>query len=259
MCGRKSTVGSNPTATASVLSRDIVDMVSRLRHGRERRFMTTDRGRDSTLGEVRMQFSGEVIEWRGPAPYLFLRLPEAESTGARERPEDQLRLGVYRRAGNHRRYDLQTSLMPRDGRYLLPVKVVVQRAEEVDLGDRIHGDGDGHRAGVDGGRRSRVRWLDGALEGDEQALHSAGTHPALDLGCGDGLERQPFPAHSLRIFSSLSPDILPPMRPSRTSTTLYWYAMPATVCRTPWADQGRGPYERPRLGDVRGKPLDGSG
>src|SRR6478752_1904979 len=40
---------------------------------------------------------------------------------------------------------------------------------------------------------------------------------------------QPWAACSLRIFSSLSPDILPPSIFSRTSTTLYSNAMDPTV------------------------------
>ncbi|WP_331715747.1 DUF1905 domain-containing protein [Tessaracoccus coleopterorum] len=34
--------------------------------------------------------------------------------------------------------DFTTSLFPRDGGYLLPVKVVVQRAEGLGIGDRVH-------------------------------------------------------------------------------------------------------------------------
>ena len=33
--------------------------------------------------------------------------------------------------------DFTSSLFPRDGGYLLPVKVAVQRAESVGLGDRV--------------------------------------------------------------------------------------------------------------------------
>jgi hypothetical protein len=33
--------------------------------------------------------------------------------------------------------EFDTSLFPRDGGYLLPVKVAVQRAEGVDVGDRV--------------------------------------------------------------------------------------------------------------------------
>ena len=84
-----------------------------------------------------MRFSGEVIEWRGPAPYLFLRLPEAESTELRERPELSYGWGCIAVRATIGDTTFETSLMPRDGRYLLPVKVVVQRAEEVALGDRI--------------------------------------------------------------------------------------------------------------------------
>ncbi|HEY4176940.1 MAG TPA: DUF1905 domain-containing protein [Kofleriaceae bacterium] len=31
----------------------------------------------------------------------------------------------------------RTAMWPKDGRYLVPIKVAVQRAEEVELGDRV--------------------------------------------------------------------------------------------------------------------------
>ncbi len=86
---------------------------------------------------MRIRFSGEVIEWRGPAPYLFLSLPDADSVELRERPELSYGWGCIAVQATIGDTSFETSLMPRDGRYLLPLKVVVQRAEGVDLGDRI--------------------------------------------------------------------------------------------------------------------------
>lgn len=85
-----------------------------------------------------LDFSGEIIEWRGPAPYLFVEVPE-EQSAAIEHVSSMVTYGwgcipVRARIG---RTDFSTSLFPRRGSYLVPVKVAVQRAEGVGLGDDV--------------------------------------------------------------------------------------------------------------------------
>lgn len=83
-------------------------------------------------------FNAAIIEWRGPAPFLFAAIPDdlvaeiryaalAESYG----------WGVVPVVATVGTTEFATSLFPRDGGYLLPVKVAVQRAEGVGVGDRI--------------------------------------------------------------------------------------------------------------------------
>jgi hypothetical protein len=80
-------------------------------------------------------FICEVIEWRGPAPYLFLRGHDAG--GKRDLKEAARSLiywgqvAVHVTIGDTR---FTTALFPRDGRYLVPVKVAVQRAEAIGEG-----------------------------------------------------------------------------------------------------------------------------
>ncbi|QYJ04109.1 DUF1905 domain-containing protein [Nocardioides panacisoli] len=76
-------------------------------------------------------FSGEVIEWRGPAPYLFLAIPADVSDEVREDARDLVYWGQIPVEATIGDTDFTTALFPKDGRYLLPLKVVVQRAEEV--------------------------------------------------------------------------------------------------------------------------------
>lgn len=98
---------------------------------------------DEDLGEVShdylvVEFSGEVFEWRGPAPFHFVRVPEnvAEEIG-----EEAARIsygwgmipGVLT-LGDTRWY---TSLWPKDGGYLVPLKDAVRRAEGVQVGDEV--------------------------------------------------------------------------------------------------------------------------
>jgi hypothetical protein len=87
---------------------------------------------------VDLQFSGEIVEWRGPAPYLFVPVPEPERTAiASVAREVTYGWGCIPAAARIGGTDFTTSLFPRDGGYLVPVKVKVQRAEEVDVGDTV--------------------------------------------------------------------------------------------------------------------------
>jgi hypothetical protein len=79
-------------------------------------------------------FTGEVIEWRGPAPYLFVALTPEESEDLKEEARSLIYWGqvpVHVTIGDT---EFTTALFPKDGRYLVPVKVAVQRAEAIEEG-----------------------------------------------------------------------------------------------------------------------------
>jgi len=83
-------------------------------------------------------FEAAIIEWRGPAPFLFARVPD-EHVGAIRYAAITESYGwgvvpVVARVGNS---EFATSLFPRAGSYLLPIKVAVQKAERVGLGDKV--------------------------------------------------------------------------------------------------------------------------
>jgi len=85
-----------------------------------------------------VDFVAEIIEWRGPAPYLFVALP-GELVGevhyaAREASYGWGMVPVTAQIGAT---IFATSLFRRGDTYMLPVKVAVQRAEGVGLGDRV--------------------------------------------------------------------------------------------------------------------------
>lgn len=87
---------------------------------------------------TRVTFAGEIVEWRGPAPFLFVPVPEAHVAelryAAREASYGWGCIPVTARIGAT---GFTTSLFPRSETYFLPVKVAVQRAEGVGLGDRV--------------------------------------------------------------------------------------------------------------------------
>ena len=83
-----------------------------------------------------LEFDGELISWRGPAPYHFITVPE-EPSAALESASLKLSYGwgcipVAARIGGT---TWSTSLFPKEGLYLVPIKAAVRRAEGLDLGD----------------------------------------------------------------------------------------------------------------------------
>jgi hypothetical protein len=88
---------------------------------------------------VELEFTGEITHWRGPAPHHFVPLPP-DGCDAIEAVAAELTYGwgvipVSARIGAT---TFTTSLFPKDGGYLLPVKVAVRRAEGLDVGDTVH-------------------------------------------------------------------------------------------------------------------------
>jgi hypothetical protein len=83
-------------------------------------------------------FEAEIIEWRGPAPLLFAPVPD-EHVGAIRHAAmtESYGWGVVPVAARVGETAFATSLFPREGTYLLPIKVAVQPSEAVGLGDRI--------------------------------------------------------------------------------------------------------------------------
>ena len=91
-------------------------------------------GHISDDGGMEWTFTGEVIEWRGPAPYLFVAMTPEESEDLKEAARGLMYWGqvpVHVTIGGTQ---FTTALFPRDGRYLVPVKVAVRRAEAIGEG-----------------------------------------------------------------------------------------------------------------------------
>ena len=86
------------------------------------------------MGHMEWTFTGEVIEWRGPAPYLFVAMTPEDSEDLKEAASGLIYWGqvpVHVTIGGT---EFTTALFPRDGRYLVPVKLAVQRAEAIGEG-----------------------------------------------------------------------------------------------------------------------------
>jgi hypothetical protein len=85
-----------------------------------------------------LQFTGTVIEWRGPAPYFYIRLPD----GPADEVHDVRKMATYgwgvipveAQIGD---VTFETSLFPKDGGYLLPLKVAVRKPLGLEEGDEV--------------------------------------------------------------------------------------------------------------------------
>ena len=85
-----------------------------------------------------LSFSGRVIEWRGPAPFYFVPVPDEESEDVRALATvASYGWGVIPVAARIGDTDFQTSLFPKDGRYLLPLKDAVRKPAGIGEGDDV--------------------------------------------------------------------------------------------------------------------------
>jgi len=95
-------------------------------------------GGGSYAGAVDLEFSGEVWFWRGPSPWHFVTVPEEECAEL----EDSSAFvsygwGMIPVAVRIGETEWTTSLWPKDGSYVVPLKAAVRKAEGIDVGDVV--------------------------------------------------------------------------------------------------------------------------
>lgn len=87
---------------------------------------------------MEFEFTGRIFEWRGPAPYYYVALPDDDSADLKEAsPGLTYGWGVIPVVVTIGDTEWETSLFPKDGRYLVPLKDKVRNAEGLDDGDEI--------------------------------------------------------------------------------------------------------------------------
>ena len=85
-----------------------------------------------------IEFKGKIFYWRGPAPFLFVAIPEKPSADLKA-ISSMVTYGwgvipVHVRIG---KTEWKTSLFPKEGRYLVPIRMSVQKSENLDVGDSV--------------------------------------------------------------------------------------------------------------------------
>ena len=87
---------------------------------------------------MNLEFTGKIWFWRGPAPWFFVTVPEEHSNNLKA-ISTIVSYGwgvipVHVRIG---KTGFQTSLFPKDDRYLVPIKSTVRQAENLQEGDTV--------------------------------------------------------------------------------------------------------------------------
>jgi len=87
---------------------------------------------------MEIEFSGKIWFWQGPAPWFFVTVPEEQSRDLKA-ISTLVTYGwgvipVHVRIG---RSEWQTSLFPKDGLYLVPIRANIRKAENLAEGDTV--------------------------------------------------------------------------------------------------------------------------
>jgi hypothetical protein len=87
---------------------------------------------------VRLEFEAEVFQWRGPSPYYFVAVPEPMCDDLRVAAHDvSYGWGVVPVTVQIGATSWTTSLFPKDGGYLVPLKDRVREAEDIAQDDIV--------------------------------------------------------------------------------------------------------------------------
>lgn len=87
---------------------------------------------------MNIKFTGKIWYWRGPSPYYFVTVPA--------KPSRDLKVisglvtygwGVIPVTAQIGQTIWKTSLFPKDGRYLVPLRDNVRKAEALGQGDKV--------------------------------------------------------------------------------------------------------------------------
>lgn len=87
---------------------------------------------------MKIEFNGKIWFWKGPAPWYFVTVPEEQCHDLRD-VSGFVTYGwgmipVTVQIGQTR---WQTSLFPKDGRYIVPIKASTRKAEKLAEGDEV--------------------------------------------------------------------------------------------------------------------------
>jgi len=93
---------------------------------------------DVDADSLDLTFSGELWYWRGPAPFHFITVPDDPSVALHALSADVSygwgMIPVRARIGGS---DWETSLFPKDGGYVVPIKDAIRSAEGLAQGDTV--------------------------------------------------------------------------------------------------------------------------
>ena len=87
---------------------------------------------------MKLEFSGKIWFWKGPAPWFFVTVPAKLSRDinaiSRIVTYGWGMIPVHVRIG---KTEWETALWPKDGRYIVPIKASVRKAEKLEVDDKV--------------------------------------------------------------------------------------------------------------------------
>lgn len=85
-----------------------------------------------------LEFTGKIWFWKGPSPFYFVTVPEEQSHELQFISSSVTygwgMIPVTVRLG---KTEWRTSLWPKDGGYIVPIKASVRKAEQLKEGDSV--------------------------------------------------------------------------------------------------------------------------
>jgi len=88
---------------------------------------------------VDLEVSGELWFWKGPAPWHFVTVPEDDCLAIADVADiASYGWGCIPVSASIGDTHFRTSLIPKDGGYLVPVKAEVRKTQRIELGDAVH-------------------------------------------------------------------------------------------------------------------------
>ncbi len=87
---------------------------------------------------MELVFSGELWLWKGPAPHHFVTVPD-EDCASLEAASALVTYGwgMIPVTAQIRETEWKTSLFPKDGRYIVPLRASVRKAQRLEVGDTV--------------------------------------------------------------------------------------------------------------------------
>jgi hypothetical protein len=85
------------------------------------------------MSDMDFEFEGPVVEWRGPAPFYFVAIPEEESSEIKFAAKGVEYWGQVPVVVRISDTEFRTALFPKDGHYLLPLKDVVRKSAGIEV------------------------------------------------------------------------------------------------------------------------------
>lgn len=87
---------------------------------------------------MNLEFTAQVFYWKGPAPFFFATVPESESAAIKAISASvTYGWGVIPVVVKIGETEYKTSLFPKNGKYLVPIKKDVRDAEGIEVEQQV--------------------------------------------------------------------------------------------------------------------------